>query len=112
MSRMCPGEFRVVSCNVPDFSGDYGCQDYGDPHAPRIARLREKYGLESVVAGSESEFDGFLALKQWVRGQWDHGLWYNRPEVDDGLGILETVGRGERFFCGSCARPPEGTGFF
>ena len=42
MSRMCPGEFRVVSYNVPDFSGDYGCHDYGDPHAPRIARLREE----------------------------------------------------------------------
>lgn len=104
MSQTCPGEFRVVSYDVPDFSGDHTCHDYGDPHAPRIARLREEYGLEGVVAGCETEFEGFLALKRWVRGQWDHGLWYNRPEVDDGLGILEAVSRGERFFCGSYAR--------
>ena len=104
MSQRCPGEFRVVSYDVPDFSGDHTCHDYGDPHAPRIARLRDEYGLDEVVAGCETEFEGFLALKRWVREQWDHGLWYNRPEVDDGLGILEAVSRGERFFCGSYAR--------
>ena len=104
MNQSCPGEFRVVGYEVRDFTGDYTCLDYGDPHAPRIARLREAYGLEDVVAGCETEFEGFLALKRWVRSQWDHGLWYNRPEVDDGLGILDAVSRGERFFCGSYAR--------
>ncbi len=104
MGQECPGEFRVVRYEVQDFVGDFTCCDYGDPRAPRIARLREEYGLEEVVAGCETEFEGFLALKRWVRSRWDHGLWYNPPEIDDGLGILEAVGRGERFFCGSFAR--------
>ncbi len=69
MNQSCPGEFRVVGYEVRDFTGDYTCLDYGDPQAPRIARLREAYGLEDVVAGCETEFQGFLALKRWVRGR-------------------------------------------
>ena len=58
MGQECPGEFRVVGYEVQDFVGDFTCCDYGDPQAPRIARLREEYGLEEVVAGCGTEFEG------------------------------------------------------
>lgn len=102
--REVPGEFRVIKYEVPDFRGDYRCMDYGDPNDARMVTLRDEFGLEAVVEGAETEFEGFLALKRWVRSRWDHGYSHHSVEVKDGLDILRQAARGEQFACGHYAR--------
>jgi hypothetical protein len=99
-----PGEFRVIGYDVKSFRGHYRCMEYGDPLDPRMAALREEFDLEGVVAGAESEFEGFLALKRWVRSRWDHGYSYHSVKVKDGLDILRQAAHGEQFACGHYAR--------
>ena len=64
---------------------------YADPHHPRMRHLREKYNLEEVVAGGETETEKFALLRQWVREQWegwDYGKYQYCPQWD-ALEILE-----------------------
>ena len=102
--RSVPGEFRVIRYGVRAFRGNWHSMDYGDPESSRISQLREEFGLEEVVAGAESEFEAFLALKRWVRSRWNHGYSHHQVRVDDGLDILRAAARGEQFQCGHYAR--------
>ncbi|MHB0878544.1 MAG: transglutaminase domain-containing protein [Anaerolineae bacterium] len=96
-----PGEFKVIGYGVKSFVGNWRGIDYGDPNDERMAALRQEFGLEQVVAGAESEFEGFLALKRWVRSRWNHG--WCRTEVKDGLDILRAAAEGKQFQCGHFA---------
>ena len=98
--RKVPGEFDVISWEMPDFIGDWTRMDYGDPAAPRMAELREEFALDDIVAGAASEFEALLALKRWVRSRWDHGWSRAFNTVKDGLDILREAARGEQFTCG------------
>ena len=102
--REVPGEFRVIAYDVPSFRGDYRSMDYGDPNDPRMVALRDEFSLEGVIEAAETEFEGFLALKRWVRSRWDHGYSHQSAEVKDGLDILRQAARGEQFACGHYAR--------
>jgi len=95
-----PGEFDAIACDVSDFVGDWTQLDYGDPFAPRIAALREEFALDDVAAGCATEFEGFLALKRWVRSRWNHGWSRSFGSVADALDILREAARGEQFNCG------------
>ncbi|MBI3948513.1 MAG: transglutaminase domain-containing protein [Armatimonadetes bacterium] len=99
MPALTPGEFQVLRHDVRSFVGDYTRMDYGDPTAPRMAQLREEFGLEAVVSGLDTEFEQFLALKRWVRSRWDHGWSHSFGKVKDALDILREAARGEQFFC-------------
>lgn len=103
MKAKVPGEFKVLKWEVKDFIGDYRSLDYGDPEHPRIAQLREEYNLESVVGGCDTEFGAFLALKRWVRSQWNHGWSHSFDKVKDALDILSEAAKGEQFCCGHYA---------
>ena len=98
--RQVPGEFRIVKYDVRDFIGDYRSMEYGDPNEARTAQLRDEFDLERVVAHCDSEFDGFLALKRWVRSRWNHGWSHSFDKVKDALDILREAARGELFTCG------------
>ncbi len=95
-----PGEFKVINYDVRDFTGNYACMDYGDPNAPRLAQLRDEFGLEAIVSDCESEFEGMLALKRWVRSRWNHGWSRSGDKVKDALDILHEAAKGEQFNCG------------
>lgn len=95
-----PGEFCVLRCNMPSFVGDWRQMDYGDPQSPRMAQLREEFGLEDVVGGCQTEWEAILALKRWVRSRWNHGWSRAFERVKDGLDILREAAAGEQFTCG------------
>lgn len=98
-----PGEFRVIAYDSEPFIGDHAQIDYGDPLGERSRALLEEFPVEKAVAGCATEFEGFLALKRWVRGQWNHGWSKCFSEVKDGLDILRAVAKGEQFCCGHYA---------
>jgi len=95
-----PGEFDVVSWEMPDFVGDFTQMDYGDPAASRLAELREEFAVDEIIAGCDDELEALLALKRWVRSRWDHGWCPAFDTVTDALDILREAQRGESFSCG------------
>jgi len=95
-----PGEFDVITYRAPDFIGDYSQMDYGDPADPRVVQLREEFDFDEAVGGYDTELEAQLALKRWVRGQWDHGFSHSFDTVKDALDILHEVAKGEQFCCG------------
>ncbi len=99
-----PGEFEVIAYDCPDFIGDYTQIDYGDPLSPRSSMLLDEFPIEDAVSGCASEFEEQLALKRWVRSQWNHGWSVDFDTVTDGLDILRSVAKGEQFCCGHYAR--------
>lgn len=48
---LVPGEFDLISWEMPDFVGDWTQMDYGDPTDPRLVQLREEFALDEVIAG-------------------------------------------------------------
>jgi hypothetical protein len=49
--------------------------EYEDPLHPRLVALRRKYQLDAVVAGSSTETEQLVRLRDWVAHQWK----YNPP---------------------------------
>jgi len=40
---------------------------------PRLKILRERWRLEHVIQGGETEFEKIMRLKRWMRQQWENG---------------------------------------
>ncbi len=73
----------------------------------RLEILREKYHLDDLVAGAETEVERFAALRHWTRHQWDNG-WvggeYAFCAPMDALVVLDMAKRGKcAAFCGHYA---------
>ena len=70
---------------------------------PSLEELRQHYHLDDVVSHAKTEFDRIIALRQWVRGQWDFGLSYRQHEpfirALNALEILKAAESGVRFHC-------------
>src|SRR5262249_21635419 len=46
---------------------------YQEP-SPRLKLLRERYGLDKVIAFGKSEMEQLMLLRHWIRNQW-HTAW-------------------------------------
>lgn len=74
----------------------FGWEDY---RHPRLSALREKYGLEQVIAGASTDLERVGRLRDWVKSRWDHQQPIILPPWD-ALYILERVDKGlEAFYC-------------
>ena len=63
---------------------------------PRLKILRERWRLEHVIQGGETEFEKILRLKRWIRQQWENG--WDRGTLEfvppwDAMVVLELAGR-------------------
>jgi len=69
---------------------------------PKLELLRKKYGLDGVVAGAQSELEGYTLLRAWTRQQWDHG-WepgeYHWSMPYNALVILDMAKQGKGIAC-------------
>ena len=45
---------------------------FEDLSHPRLALLREKYGLEDIVGDGRSEIDRMALMRNWVKSRWAH----------------------------------------
>jgi hypothetical protein len=64
-----------------------------------LAELRQRYRLDEVIAGGQTEFDQILLLREWVHTRWKHG-WTRVPEPRNAMEILAAVEQGKDFNCG------------
>lgn len=71
---------------------------FATPDAPKLRKLRERYGLEALVRGSDTDLEKVRRLCAWVHLRWPHdGL--NEPSSPDPLTILEEAAQGKSFRC-------------
>jgi len=69
---------------------------------PKLKELRERYGLDRVIAPGKDEFDRQLLLLDWVHHRFRK---FGRPtkEVRGALEILDGIEEGHAFFCSQYA---------
>lgn len=70
----------------------------GGPGDAYLARLREQYRLNEVVAGRRGDYERVRAVSRWVRSRWEHNG-SNEPQRPDPISILEEAAQGKRFRC-------------
>lgn len=73
---------------------------YQDTEHPKVKLLRAK--VEPAIEGASSEWEKFIAIRKWVKSQWEHGEAKSSPV--DALEILRRAKQGERFWCAHYAR--------
>ena len=93
------GKFVIKKIKNPTFHSNELFRAYENYYSPRIKLLREKYGLDKVVAGEDDEFKRILLLRHWVHSNMrieDHHPTYTREDV---FAILEAARAGGGFQC-------------
>jgi hypothetical protein len=74
---------------------------YESADAPQARALRERYGLDRLVAGAPTEYDAILRLANWVGTRFDHGI--EEPpggwKACDPVAIVESGAAGGRYWC-------------
>ncbi len=98
-----PSSLEVIHYeNRPTISSSFPFE-YEKPSNIILQELRKKYDLDSVVKGTENEFQKIVKLKSWVSSQWKWHLL--PPEIDfsrwNALDIL-SVGPDGRIQGGYC----------
>lgn len=71
---------------------------FAAPDDPELRELRERYGLEPLIEGSDSDLEKVRRLCAWVHARWDHDGW-NEPSAPDPLTILEEAAQDKSFRC-------------
>ncbi|WP_198138270.1 transglutaminase-like domain-containing protein [Pelobacter propionicus] len=103
IGSMFPGETVVVSRydNSPLIRSRYPFS-YQPSSDPRLASLREKYGLSKLAVTTDDDFLQIITILDWVHGQWVHGTSgadaFAPGEFDAGV-ILSHSRHGKRFWC-------------
>lgn len=70
---------------------------YEQSEAMQLTELRERYHLDAVVNGEQTEWGQLVRLRDWVHRQWSHG-WSTAP-LDNALEILARAEQGCDFDC-------------
>jgi hypothetical protein len=72
---------------------------YEDYYHPRVQRLRERYGLDRVVAGETDEFKRILLLRHWIHTTMAIDDAHPTPVKFDTFAILDAALKGGKFNC-------------
>jgi len=93
------GGFVIISVDNPVFNSNQLFRGFEDYYSPRVARLKQKYGLEEVVKGEADEWQRILLLRHWIRANIE--IENDNPTATRGdtFGILDAALEGGRFHC-------------
>ena len=88
-------------------NGEFAASNYvlaeEDFRHPRLVHLREREGLERLVAGAARQFEAAVRLRAWTQRQWEPGSAFHYPPWD-AVEILDLARRhGNRGFCAQYA---------
>lgn len=65
---------------------------------PYLATLRERYGLDAVIAGASDDLDRVKRVTHWVHARTGHTGWPDGQPTDP-LGLLDAAAKGASFRC-------------
>lgn len=65
---------------------------------PYLIQLRDKYRIDRLIKGAESDSERALKIMHWIHGLWKHDG-NNAADKKDALYILEKAEKGDNFRC-------------
>lgn len=96
-------KIKVLEYNNPQLKKSSFIFEYQHFDNDKLRRLREKYLLNRIFIKTDTDFEGFIKLRDWVKSRWKHGYTLKekvRFNNFDSLKILNLAERGEKFVCG------------
>ncbi len=93
------GRFVVRSDGNPQMRLNELFPAYESYHSPRVIRLRERYGLDKVVAGETDELKRILLLRHWIATHIRIDDANPTPVREDAFAILDAALKGGGFHC-------------
>jgi hypothetical protein len=84
--------FDTVKTGIPSLTYNTVAQD------PKLVKLRQEFGLDSIVNSTDSDYEKVLLIQSWVQSRWLHNG-DSMPEKSDAYYILTEAKKGRRFRC-------------
>ena len=92
-------EFVVREVGNPAFHNSEIFRAFEVYYSPRVTALRERYGLEEVVAGETDELKRILLLRHWIKSQIRIEDRHPTQTRGDAFAILDAAQKGGGFHC-------------
>ena len=93
------GKYVVVTVKNPEYQANEIFLAHEDFYSPRMAELRNKYGIDQAVAGKTDEWDRILALRHWIKSKIRIDNEHPMGTRGDAFGILDGALAGGGFHC-------------
>ncbi len=93
------GRFVQAPADNPRYCGNEIFRAFEDYYSPRIRRLRERYGLDAVVAGETNEWKRILLLRHWIKSHIAIDNDNPTQTRGDTFAILDAALQGGKFHC-------------
>lgn len=93
------GHFKIQPVQNPDYHGNELFRAYDSYYNPRIKQLRERYGLDRVVAGETEEWRRILLLRHWINSNIRIENDNPTQTRGDAFAILDAALQGGGFHC-------------
>jgi hypothetical protein len=91
--------FTVLPVENPRFCNNELFRAFEDYHSPRVRQLRERYGLDAVVAGETDEWKRILLLRHWIKSKIEIDDENPTQTREEAFAILDAALRGGKFHC-------------
>lgn len=93
------GRFKIQPVPNPEYRSNELFRAYDSYYNPRIKQLRERYGLDQVVAGETDEWRRILLLRRWIHANIRIDNDNPTPTRGDAFAILDAALQGGGFHC-------------
>lgn len=93
------GRFVVLPVENPRYCGNELFRAFENYRSPRVRQLRERYGLDAVVANETDEWKRILLLRHWIASTIAIDNHNPTKTRGDAFAILEAALIGGKFHC-------------
>ena len=93
------GQYIIREVKNPVYHGNELFRAYENFHSPRIKQLRERYGLDAVVADERDEWRRILLLRHWIKSKIKIEDDHPTETRGDTFAILDAALQGGGFHC-------------
>jgi len=93
------GRFVVLPVENPHYRGNELFRAFENYYSPRVRELRNRYGLDAVVAGETHEWKRILLLRHWIKSSIAIDNENPTKTRGDTFAILDAALRGGKFHC-------------
>ncbi len=93
------GRFVVTPVENPKYCGNELFRAFENYYSPRVRELRQRYGLDAVVAGEKDEWKRILLLRHWIKAHIAIDNANPTQTRGDTFGILDAALKGGKFHC-------------
>jgi hypothetical protein len=91
--------FKVLEAENPRYCGNELFLAFENYYSPRIKQLRDRYGLDAVVAGEGDEWKRILMLRHWIKSNIAIDNDNPTQTRGDTFAILDAALKGGKFHC-------------